>query len=296
MLNQFKQMAIFAKVVEKESFTAAADALGMTKSMISQHVSDLEKKLGVRLLNRTTRKLTLTEEGAIYFEGCSRMIQEAEIATNRMCHLQRKPSGLLRITAPHGAVSTLVPLIADFMRLNPLVKIDLNLEEAQLDLVEHQIDVALRYGWPQDSSMLAVMLGRFRQIVCASPAYLEEHSAPQVPKDLVKHQWVIYNQYQSPCRWTFHHHSGQQETIHIQGAVTTNTSEGMKFFVLEGKGMGVLVDIDANQYLEEGRLIQVLPDYQLPEGAVYAMFPSNEQQPLKVRAFIDFLKKEWLAS
>lgn len=291
-LNQFKQMAVFAKVVEKESFTAAAEALDMTKSMVSQHVSHLEKELGVRLLNRTTRRLTLTEEGAVYHEGCVRMTQEAEMATNRVSSFQIQPSGVLRITAPVGAVPSLVPMVSKFMEANPLIKIDLLLEDVKLNLVEHQIDVAIQYGWLQDSSMFATSLGKFSLVVCASPAYLEKHSVPQTPGDLVHHYWISYNRLPNPRRWTFSHNSGQQETVDVQEVVNTNSTEALKLFVAEGRGIGVFPNLDAQRQIEEGKFVEVLSDYHLPDGGIYAIFPSKEQLSVKVRAFIDFLKTE----
>ncbi len=292
MFKQYKQMAVFAKVIEKGSFTAAADVLGMTKSMVSQHVSRLEKKIGVRLLNRTTRHLALTEEGMLFHEGCVRMIKEAEAVINRSLHVQTNPSGLLRVTAPNGPASTLVPLIAKFREINPLVEIDLLLEDTKLNLVEHQIDVAIQYGWLKDSSMYATLLGQFRQVVCCSTNYLKKHEIPQTPEDLVNHQWVIYNILQSPGRWTFRHRLGQQITITVQGSITTNTLEALNLFVSEGMGFGVFPDFNVAQQLKENKLVKVLPDYHLPEGGIYAIYPSKQQLPRKVRAFIDFLKKE----
>ncbi|WP_437333355.1 LysR family transcriptional regulator [Sorangium sp. So ce394] len=287
------RMAVFVAVVEHRSFTAAAQALGMTKSMVSQHVRQLETSLGVTLLQRTTRSMSLTEAGEIYHATASRVLRDAEQVHAQLQSFKRAPSGVLRVTAPLDlAVTTLVPAATEFMRRYPRVQIDLVTSDEILDMVEQRLDMAIRVGWLADSSRHAVPLGGFAQLLCGSPAYLARAPAPVVPADLANLDWVAHAALPSPNRCTFRDAQGNEQTVSMRRRVVANHGVAVRAFVLAGAGIGSLPDYQAREDLQAGRLVRVLPSHTLPQGGIFAVVPSRRDAPAKVSEFLRFLKAE----
>ena len=286
-------MAVFVAVVDHRSFTAAAQALDMTRSMVSQHVRHLETSIGVTLMQRTTRSMSLTEAGQVYYDTASRILREAEEMQSRLQHAKRAPSGLLRVTAPLDfATSTLIALAAEFMRRYPRVEIDLITDDRILDMVEQRLDLAVRVGSLGDSSHYATALGSFERVLCASPAYLARVRVPETPAELADLELVALSALASPHRWTFRDERGEEQTVKMRGRVTASHSAAVRAFLLVGAGVGVMPDYEVKEYLQAGRLVRVLPRYTLPTGGIFAVVPSRRNAPAKVSEFTRFLKSE----
>lgn len=284
------RLAAFAAVVETGSFTAAADQLGLTKAMVSQHVSRLEKELGVTLLTRTTRKVTPTEAGEALHADCSPVLQEVEAAIARIGGRSEIPAGTLRLTAPddYGA-ALIVPALAAFMRRFPQVRIDFQATDAVVDLVGGRYDLGIRVGWLRDSSLRATRLAGFEQYVAASPDYLKSASVPKHPRDLADLSWIGMSTLRSA--WTWHFTSkGKTQTVRVAPVVTTNSSASLRAFLREGAGVGVLPDYMLASDVAAGRLVRLLPGWTLPQGGVHAVYPNARYTSAKVRAFVDFLR------
>lgn len=284
------RLAAFAAVVETGSFTAAADRLGLTKAMVSQHVSRLEKELGVTLLTRTTRKVTPTEAGEAFHADCGPVLQEVEAAIARIGGGSEIPAGTLRLTAPedYGA-AVIVPALAAFMRRFPQVGIEFHATDAVVDLVGGRYDLGIRVGWLRDSSLRATRLAGFEQYVAASPDYLKAASVPKHPRDLADLSWIGMSTLRSA--WTWHFSArGKTQTVRVAPAVTTNSSASLRAFLREGAGVGVLPDYMLAGDTAAGRLVRLLPGWTLPQGGVHAVYPNARYTSAKVRAFVDFLR------
>ncbi|MBT6118686.1 MAG: LysR family transcriptional regulator, partial [Rhodospirillaceae bacterium] len=193
-MDHLAGMAVFAKVVEARSFTAAAEQLGLSKSAVSKQISRLEDRLGIRLLNRTTRRLSLTEAGAAYYERCARIVAEAEAADLAITHLQSEPRGVLQVNAPMSfGIAHVAPAIPDFLERYPELRVDMTLNDRVVDLVDEGFDVAIRIGALADSSLIARRLAESRMVAVAAPGYLQRHGAPDRPEDLERHNCLSYS-------------------------------------------------------------------------------------------------------
>jgi DNA-binding transcriptional LysR family regulator len=285
------RLAAFAAVVEAGSFTAAADKLGLTKAMVSQHVSRLEKELGVALLSRTTRKVVPTEAGSAFYGDCAPVLQEMEAAIARVGGKSEVPSGTLRMTVPedYGA-AVVVPVIAGFLREHPGIRVELVATDQVVDLVAGRFDLAIRTGWLRDSSLRAARFGTFDQVVAASPAYLKAHGTPRRPEDLATHRWVALTLLRSPLTWAFAGRDGRSATVRVAPAASTNSTASLRAFMREGVGIAVLPDYMLAADIAAGRLVRVLPGWGLPQGGVHAVYPNARFTSAKVRAFVDFLR------
>lgn len=289
-MDRFIGMAVFAKVVESASFAAAARHFGMSPAMVSKHVQTLEERLGVRLLNRTTRRVSPTEVGQDYHERALHILAELEEAEAAAGDLQTAPRGRLRVTAPVSfGTHQLAPAIADYLALYPQVSIDLSLDDPYVDLLERRFDVALRLGRLPDSSLIARKLYSLTTIVCASPGYLEMHGAPRTPSDLTKHNCFVYT-YATPQNvWNFVDRHGNEESIRISGRFQANSGDAILALVLKDAGIFLAPDYIVEDDLKTGRLIQLLPDYTTPGTPVYAVYPHSRYLSAKTRTFVDFL-------
>jgi DNA-binding transcriptional LysR family regulator len=289
------RLAAFTAVVESGSFTAAAEKLGLTKAMVSQHVSRLEKELGIGLLTRTTRKVTPTEAGAAFYADCAQVLQELEAAIARVGGGSEVPSGTLRLTTTedYGA-AVVVPALAGFMHRFPAVKIEFIATDQVVDLVAGRFDLAIRTGWLRDSSLRAAKLGGFDQVVAAAPAYLKKIGTPKRPEDLTKHRWITLTLLRSALTWTFSAKDGRTQTVRISSTVSTNSTASLRAFMREGVGVSILPQYMLDADLRAGRLVRLLPGWSLPQGGVHAVYPNARYTSAKVRAFLDFFR-EYLA-
>jgi len=282
-------MAVFAKVVESASFAAAARHFDISLAMVSKHVRRLEERLGVRLLNRTTRRVSATEVGQNYYERCLRILSEVEDAERAAGDLQAAPRGLLRVTTSVSfGAHQLAPAIADYLVAYPDVSVDLILKHNFLDLVEERIDLAIRQGQLSDSSLITKKLYAVEMVLCASPGYLAANGTPQQPRDLVKHNCLIYT-YAASGTWTFTDPNGKGEVVRISGRVLADSGDALLTFALKDTGIVLAPDYLVADALSAGRLIRLLPEYKTPATPVYAVYPHSNFLSAKTRTFIDFL-------
>jgi DNA-binding transcriptional LysR family regulator len=288
-LDRFVGMAVFAKVVETSSFAAAARHFDISPAMVSKHIRILEERLGVRLLNRTTRRVSATEVGQAYYERCLRILSEVEDAERAAGDLQAAPRGLLRVTSSVAfGAHQLAPAIADYLVVYPDVSVDLILEHDYIDLLEERIDVAIRQGRLSDSSLIARKLCAVEMVLCASPDYLAANGTPQKPRDLVKHNCLIYT-YAASGTWAFTDPNGKAEAVRISGRILANSGDALLTFALEDAGIILAPDYLVADALRAGRLIRLLPEYKTPSTPVYAVYPHSNFLSAKTKTFIDFL-------
>ncbi|MDN3611458.1 LysR family transcriptional regulator [Vibrio ostreicida] len=291
-MPSFTTIPIFVAVVESGSFSAAADKLHITKSAVSKRISQLEDSLGMRLLNRTTRKLSLTEAGQRYYEHVAHALALAQQGIDAVSELQGKPSGKLNITAPMSfGVLHLAPLVAEFLSLYPDLEIDLSLDDQMVDLVDGRFDLGIRIGHLPESNLVAKRLTTCRSVLCASPDYLARYPEPDKPSDLIQHNCLRYRYYRGGSEWVFNR---AKETFRVipNGKLVVNNSEAIRRALLEGLGIGQLPTFIAAKDLRAGTLRPIMQAYQLPQHAVYAVFAQRKHLPLKVRAFIEFVAQK----
>ncbi|MGO1118794.1 LysR family transcriptional regulator [Rhodovibrionaceae bacterium A322] len=283
-------MVIFVRVVELDGFSAAAREMNLSKSAVSKQVSRLEDRLGVRLLNRTTRKLSLTEAGETYFEGCRRVLDEAELADLAVSRLAEEPRGQLKVNASMSfGIAHLAPALGIFLANYPELSVNLSLEDRVIDLVEEGYDLALRIGALDDSSLVARRICAMRSVICASPAYIEKHGAPEHPDDLVNHSCINYTYTRDPGVWLF---KKGDETRRIRTSARLSINNGDAIMQAAQSGLGICVEptFIAGEALRQGKLVRLLPDWELGvDYAMYAVYPARRNLPPKVRVFVDFL-------
>jgi len=289
MLDDLKRMVIFSYVVESGSFSAAAKRLGIAKSAVSKHVSLLEKHSGARLLNRSTRSLSLTDIGKTYYQSCSQLIKIMEDTRNTTEALQEEPRGLLRISSPASfGIEHVAPLLKPFLQQYPDLNAELLLEDSVIDITEQGIDVAIRVGWLPDSNLHARKLKDSPMLLCASPEYIKEHGKPKIPEDLTQHEWIIFSLLPTPNHYTFTKNKISKK-VQVKGRIKTNNGHAVRNLICEGAGISALTNFVVGKDLENGNLIQLLPDYTIQNVGVYAVFHHKQQQQAKIRTFIDYL-------
>nr|WP_199040070.1 LysR family transcriptional regulator [Dyella sp. ASV24] len=285
------RLSVFVALVRAGSFTAAAEVLGMTKAMVSQHIARLESELGVTLLSRSTRRMTLTEAGSAFHTACVRILAEAEAAIAQVGQGQEKPSGTLRLTATGDyGTAVVAPALAEFLRVHPEIQADLVLTDHMSDLIAERFDMAIRMGWLRDSNLRSARLGSFRQLMVASPAYLARRGEPRLITDLASHDWVALALLATPLRWTFTAPDGSRRTVRMRPVAQANNVTATHALVCHGAGVSVLPDYLVTDDIREGRLIVLMAQYSLPDCGIYAVYPGR-QPPAKVRAFIDHMRK-----
>lgn len=289
MNDNFAAIPVFVAVVECESFSAAARRLGITKSAVSKRISQLESSLGVQLLQRTTRSLSLTEAGEQYF-GYARnacvVAQEGEDAVTR---LQGQPQGSLRISVPmvFGRLHV-APLIAHFLAAYPEVEINMMMDDQLVDLVEGGYDLAIRIGRLADSSLIARRIAPCHSVLCAAPSYLARCGTPADLEQLAQHNCLFYSYFRGGSEWQF---EGPMGAVRFQprGNYQVNNSEALRAALLGGLGICQMPTFIVGDDIAQGRLVEVLSAYRLPEHAIYAVYPQRKYLPAKVLAFVDFL-------
>ena len=287
-IDHVDKMMTFAAVVDAGSFTAAAKRLGLTRSAVSRQVAQLEDVLGAQLLNRTTRRMSLTEAGSVYHESAQRVVAEVTRADHRVRRLSEQPIGTLRVDGPVIGSRLLVPLLAEFMGRYTEVEIDLSLENQFVDIVEERIDVALRIGWRKPERLVARKVLAVRQVICASAEYLACNGKPQVPSDLANHEWIAYSVLATPYRLTLIKGASRQ-TVRTRGRLKVNEGGALREALLAGLGIAQMPLFHVDAPLADGRLVSVLDDYETRVLDVYAVTPHREPLPSKVRLLIDFL-------
>jgi DNA-binding transcriptional LysR family regulator len=288
-MDQLTGMRVFATIVDKGGFAPAAAALGMSKTMVSKHLAAIEDRLGVRLLNRTTRKIGLTEIGAEYLRRCQEIIQLVEEADGRLLESHDHPRGLLRVNAPVTfSERHLAPSIGEYRRRHPDVQVDLVVNDRVIDLIEEGFDMAVRIGRLKDSTLVARRLAPAHMALVASPAYLAARGCPQRPEDLAGHDCLIYAYSAERDEWRFAGEGGPR-TVRVKGPVSSNNGMILMQAAIDGQGIVALPTFIVGDALRDGRLVEILADYRPQDRAIYAVFPANRHLSPKVRSFVDFL-------
>jgi DNA-binding transcriptional LysR family regulator len=292
MTRDLNDTLIFAKVVEHGSFISAARALRLPKTTVSRKIQELETRLGAQLLHRTTRKLGLTEAGNIYFEHSQRIARELDDAESAIGQLQGGPRGWLRVTAPYSfAISRIAPLFGEFQARYPEVRVEMVLTNETLDLIDKEIDVALRVGPLRDNNLVARRLAVFRSQVYASPRYLERHGEPVHPADLQHHRTLGMTKFgvtASGFNWPLNDGTTTTE-FRIQPVLVANDPAALHPALLAGEGLMLTADVMVRAYAEHGYIRRVLAGWTGPSAEMNALFPRGQGKSPKVRAFVDFL-------
>lgn len=291
IMNRWTEMQVFVESVKLGGFSAAGRSLGLSPSAVSKLVSRLEERLSVRLLNRTTRQINLTEAGHSFYQRCIEILHEIDDAETEISELGLSPSGIVKINCSPGfAHHQLLALLPDFQAKYPSVKVDLQLTGKVVDLVAEGVDVAIRLGELNDSSLVASVLGESERFVCASPEYLNTHGVPETPKALLNHNCLLLSTNDSFNRWEFIDSQGDECSIDVSGQFITDNVETLYNYAVQGAGVVRLSGFMVNQAVEEERLIVLLPGYRTNKQWVHAVYPHRRFLPFKVRVFIDFLK------
>lgn len=285
-----EQMSVFVAVAEAGSFTAAADRLGMAKSAVSQAVSALERELGVQLLQRSTRKLAITEAGAAFRLDCIELLAQAAAAVDRVRTGKAQPTGVLRITSVVDSAPMVADWIAEYCVRYPAMRIEYQPTDQKIDLIAERFDLALRIGAMHDSSMRAVQLGELETWVVAATAYLARRGTPRTPQDLVAHEWIALSVMPTPRTHVFTSPAGRQERVRLSGAVSVSAAAAMRNLVQAGVGIAAFPDSMVAADVAAGRMRRLLADYRLPKLFLYAVYPGARAAPAKTRAFIDLAK------
>lgn len=289
-MEPLTEIAVFVQVVKSGSFTDAAEHLGMSKSGVSKFVTRLEEHLGARLLNRTTRRLSLTEAGEVFFERSRRGLEEIDDASTEVSRLQNAPRGTLKINAPMSfGILHVAPALAAFQAKYPDLTVDMSLDDRKIDLVEGGYDLALRISNMADSSLVARRLAPCRHVICAAPSYLAAHSAPTNPAELRDHHIVGYKYQASMNEWEFQRPSGEQLSVPVSSCTQINNSLAVREALLSGIGIARTPTFIVGEDIRQGRLVPLLTNYRLPEVALYLVYAHRQNLSPKVRAFVDFM-------
>ncbi len=287
-MNEFGAIPVFVAVVENDGFSAASRVLGISKSAVSKRINQLENHLGVRLLHRTTRKLSLTEAGERYFEHAAQALTAAGQAEDAVTELQGEPQGKLKISSPMSFGRLHVaPLIPIFTQRYPKILIDLVMDDRNIDLVAEGFDLAIRSGDMPASTLIARKLAPLRQVLCASPDYIDRYGMPVTPSELSERNCILFSYSGDANEWTLKK-GGKSEAVLVSGSYRVNNSEAILVALREGIGIGRLPTFVAGPDLREGNLVRILESYQIPDHTFYAVFPERQYLPAKVRAFLDF--------
>ena len=289
-MSNLRRLTYFVAVIETGSFTAAAERLGITKAVVSQQVARLESEFRTSLLVRTTRKVQPTEAGQAFYLRCAVILRQAGEAFDALAEGATAPSGILRLTAPFDyGVGVVVPLIAEFMQLYPACRVDAMLSDQRLNVMNSNIELAIRVGWLTDTGLQARKIGAFRQVLVASASMASRAGQLRQPHELATLPFVANTALLEPSTWRFAHASGEQQEVTLQPALWLDVTLAVREAVIRGMGLSVLPDYVIADDLAAGRLIELLPQWQLPSGGIHAVFPAARYRPAKVRAFVDLL-------
>ena len=295
-MDRITGMQLFVRVVETGSFSRASGDLGITQPTATKHIAALEARLGARLLHRSTRGVTATEVGTLYYDKCKAIQRELEEADNLATLLQSRVGGTLRVSTSVAFGRRIVtPLALRFMAEHPDIAIDLGFDDRYVNLVEQGVDIALRMGRLADSSLGARYLGVNPWLAAAAPAYLARRGTPRTPAELPAHDCLVYSSVQGDDRWTFTAASGEETSTPVKGPLRSNNLSAVLEACRAGLGLAVLPWYVARESLAQAAIVPVLADHALPSQQLHAVFPSPKLLPGKVRSFIDFLQRELAA-
>ncbi|CCQ39223.1 LysR family transcriptional regulator [Yersinia enterocolitica] len=291
-MDRFTSMQIFIAAVDEGSFAAAARRFKLSAAMAGKHVSAIESDLNVRLLQRSTRRLSLTDAGERYYERCKVILEVLEDANREASDVQKTPKGLLRVAAPvaFGAMH-LGRIVSRYLEQFPEVSLDVVLEDKYADLLENRIDVAIRVGRFEDPTLVTRRLAPCRMVLCASPEYLKKHGTPETPDDLSRAPRLAFSQAVSAGDWTIYDAQGRPHSIEGPCRMTANNIQLLLESVLAGTGIAYGPNFVFGEHIKQGKLIKLLPAYRTTELTIQAVYPSAIRIPFKVRSFVDFIAK-----
>ena len=292
-MGQFRQISTFVDVVARGSLSAAARAEGIAPAMIGRRLDALEARLGVKLLQRTTRKLVLTNEGAAFLEDCQRILTELEEAESAVAERSAKATGHLLVSAPAGfGRQHVAPLLPSFLAEHREVTVNLNLNDRLVDVVGEGVDVAIRIASLSDSTLVGMKLADNQRVLVASPAYLKRHGTPLTLADLAKHNCLPISSEGSQRGWTFRE-NGKTVTLKVAGNMVCNDGAVLHDWALAGKGLAWRSMWEVSAEIDAGKLTAVLDQFAAPGNDIYAVFAQRRHLPLRIRAFVDFLRHSY---
>ncbi|MGP5211660.1 LysR family transcriptional regulator [Psychrobacter alimentarius] len=289
-MDRIDAMRAFVSVVTEGSFSNAATAMQLSPQLVSKYVSKLEERLEIRLLNRTTRKVSLTEAGTHYFQHAQQILLSIDDMESKLGGFQQKPKGTLRISAPVSfALKHMAQLITDFQTLYPSVNVDLQLTDRKVDIVEEGFDVALRIGQLKSSSLIAKLVAPIRVILCASPDYLNKHGIPRDPEDLKNHRYLHYSYMERNSKEEIYQ-GLSIESSQRDGGLSSNNGDLLVNAAIAGAGLALQPTFIASEAIVDGKLVIVLPEYEPETLGLYAVYAHRKLLPHKIRCFIDFIE------
>src|SRR5581483_11917788 len=289
-MDRFAAMKVFGQVVESGSFAKAAERLDLSTSATSRLVAELEAHLQTRLLNRTTRRVSLTESGRAFYERTVQLLADLEEAEHEATRAAVVPRGTIRLTTSvNFGVRHLAPAIAGFLARHPELRFDVSLSDRMVDLVEEGFDLAIRIGRPGADHLVARKLGETRVVPCASPAYLAAHGAPQAPEDLERHNCFTYEYVQPRNVWRFRDAAGTERAVRVNGSLHSNNGDLLAEAAARGAGIVFEPAFIVGPDVRSGRLVPLLQDFEPAPVPIYAVYPSRKHLSAKVRLFVDFL-------
>lgn len=293
-MDRLQAIEIFVKVAELKSFSAAADALDLSRTLVSERVKELEASMGVRLLQRTTRRVSLTEPGAAFLDRVRLGLAALDEAAAEAASLTAEPRGTLRVNAPMSfGFHHVAPATGKFMLQHPAVRIELSLTDRLVDLIEDNVDVAIRIGDLRDSSLIAKKLASCRMLLCAAPSYLKRRGSPKHPRDLNDHTRLFYTYWLQNDEWRFTRR-GEEVVVHAaEAALRCNNGDAIAEAAAQGAGIALQPNFIVGPLIRQRRLVEILPAWRAAEFGVYALYPQNQFVPAKSRAFIDHLAKAY---
>ncbi len=292
-MDSLNDIAVFVQVIDDGSFTNAAERLKLSRSVVSKYVTRLEERLGVRLLNRTTRRLSLTEAGRIFYDLSRRGLQDIEDARLEVSRLQEKPRGVLRINSPMSfGIMHIAPLLPEFQRQYPDVSVDMNLDDRKVEVIEEGFDISVRITEMPDSSLIARRLASCRHAIVAAPSYLKQHGTPRSPEDLHDHNVISFRYQASATDWHFLGPDNKPVSVAVAGTIQMNNSLALREAVIGGVGIMRAPTFVVGDDIQQKRLVRILPDYTALEISIFLVYPQRKHLSPKVRAFVDFMAEK----
>ena len=294
-MDKLQAMETFVAVVETGSFVSAVDVTGLSKPAVSRHVSDLEQFLGVRLLHRTTRRLSLTEEGRVYFSRCKELLGTIQDVESEIGLNSDQACGRLRIGAPQDfGVEQLAPLWGKFSEQNPRIELNITLSDRTIDLLEEGFDMAIRISALADSRMIARPLAAARLKVCASPAFLQKHGSPEHPAELREYPFISYSYQSNGDEWSFKNKQDEVATVRVRSTVYVNNGATCRAMAMAGQGIAIQPDFIVNAAINAGHLVELFDDWSTgpDQLIIHTLYPTRSHLPLKVQRMRDFLIEE----
>lgn len=293
-MDTLDAMKTVVAVVEAGSFTAASDRLNISKALVSKYISEIEKSLDVRLFNRTTRKISLTESGSSYYNHALQVIERYEYMIDEVVGEQSGPKGLLRVSAPVTfGENWLAKYLPEFCHSFPDVKLDLVLNNHAVDMLEEGIDVRIKVGKVEDSTMIARHISDVARVICASPAYLDKFGTPNSLSELQQHHCIVDTNFKAGKTWASINPNGEKESVEIQSQLSGNSPQAIVNMALAGGGIAYVTLHAAIKAIDSGKLIEILPEYQSENLGLYVLYPHRQYLPKKVRYFVKFMQQKF---